>query len=254
MSTPVITENSAHDEVSLLLPWYVNGTLGSRQKALVNEHVRSCIACRRELATECRTLDAFRNESPLDHSVIAGFERLHCRITARTAPHSRRSVSAAAGSAWTRVLDVARTFTGARLRTALVAVPLAAIAIAFGLRQIPQLQSPDRVYVDTGTASAVDGYQTLSSPIAGVANPDDVQMIFTRGTSIEAIEGLLESLPAKIVDGPNSAGVYTVRLLDVSAESERQAAILALRDRQEVFFAEPAQPMSVSNPGKAQPQ
>jgi hypothetical protein len=126
------------------------------------------------------------------------------------------------------------------------------VAFAFGLNQVLQLQSTDSGY--SGSKSVVDGYQTLSSPIATVAKPEDVQLMFTRGTSIEAIEGLLESLPATIVDGPSSAGVYTVRLLGVSTQGERQAAILDLRSRQEVLFAEPAQPMSVSGPEKAQPR
>lgn len=254
MTTREITESYPHDEVLLLLPWYINDSLGGRQKALVDEHVRSCIVCRRELATEARTLAAFRNESPLDQSVNAGFERLHGRIAARAAHRSRRSIYGTAGLAWTRVLDVARTFSGSRLRTALIALPLVAMAIAFGLTQIQPLQPPGSEYLDSRTASAVDGYQTLSNPIEGVATPDDVQLIFARGTSIGTIEGLLESLPAKIIAGPNGAGVYTVRLLGVSADSERQAVILGLRGRQEVFFAEPAQPMSVSNPEKAQPR
>lgn len=252
MSIRVSNRNSVHDEVHLLLPWYVNGSLGSRQKALVNEHIRGCITCRRELATESRTLDMFRNESPLDQSMHAGFEHLQSRIAARSATHSRRSVCAAAGLAWNRVLELARTCTAARLQTALVAAPLAVMAIAIGLTQIPQVQSPGSGHPYTGAASAVDGYQTLSRPVARAANPDDIQVIFARGASIETIEDLLESLPANIVNGPDSAGVYTVRLVHVSGESERQAAILALRGRQEVLFAEAAQPLSIPRPGQAQ--
>ena len=244
MSTGLITESFSHDEVLLLLPWYVNGTLGTRQKSLVEEHVRSCITCRRELATEARTLDAFHNASALDQSVNVGFERLCSRIAARSVPHSRRPVAGFASQAWIRALGVARTIAGARLQTALVALPLIAMAVVLGLTQVPRPQLSGSGYAETGTVHAADGYRTLSSRTTGVAKPDDVQIIFTRGTSIETIEGLLESLPAKIVDGPNSAGVYTVRLLGLSAEADRQAAILGLRSRKEIMFAEPAQPMS----------
>ncbi len=252
MSSRAITESTAHDEVILLLPWYVNGTLGSRQKSLVGEHVRSCIACRRELENEVRTLDAFHHASPLDQSVRAGFERLQSRIDARSAPHLGGPVTGVAGQAWMRVTGVARTIAGARLQTALIALPLIATAVVLGMTRIPGLQLSNSGYADTGTALAADGYQTLSSRTTGVASPDDVQLIFTRGTSTDTIDGLLESVPAKIVDGPNSAGIYTVRLLGLSAESDRQAAILGLRSRQEVLFAEPAQPMSISSPYEAQ--
>lgn len=253
MSRRVIIENPPHDEASLLLPWYVNGSLSGRQKTQVEEHVRSCMVCRRELATERRTHEAFCNESPLDQSVHAGFDRLHRRIAAHTTPRSEGSPSTSVGLTWTRIQNMVSSLTGARLTAALAAAPLAVIAIAFGLTLIPQEQSPGSGG-DGYTRAATDGYQTLSSPVAGVANPDDVSVIFTTDTSIETIEGLLDLLPAKIVNGPSGAGVYTVRLLGVSGEDDRQAAILGLRGQQEVSFAEAAQPLSVSNPAGGQPR
>ena len=255
MDTRAIAENSSHDDVSLLLPWYVNGSLNSSQQTLIEEHVRNCMVCRRELMSERRTLDAFRNENPLDQSVHAGFERLHSRIVACSPAPRRKYRSVAVDLTWDRVLDTVRSFTGARLRLALFAAPLAVIAIAFGLARFPLEQPPGSSgYGYTGAAAATDGYRTLSSPVAGAANLNDVSVIFTTGTSIKAIQGLLESLPAEIVDGPNSADVYTVRLLDISGENERQATILGLRGRQEVSFAEAGQPLSVSHPGEAQLQ
>ena len=255
MSTRVTTENSAHENVSLLLPWYVNGTLGSGEKTIVEEHVRSCIVCRRALLTEHRTLDVFRNASPLDQSVQAGFERLQSSIAAHIHPRSRKTLSSAARVYWNRVLDMVRSFTGVRLRSALVAASLAAMALGFALTQFAQQQPlVSSRYEITGAATATDGYHTLSNPVVGAANPDDVQVIFSRGTSTEMIEGLLNVLPAKIIDGPNSAGVYTLRLVGVSTKGERQAAIFGLRDRPQVIFAEAAQPLSVPYQGMAQPQ
>lgn len=248
-----ITEHSLHDEVSVLLPWYVNGTLHGSQKTLVEEHARNCIACRRELAIEARTLAAFRDESPVEQTVHAGFERLHRRITARAASRSRTSPAGTAGLVWNRVLDMLDGFIGARVPSALVAAPLVLVALAVGLLLFP-LQSPPGSDGTGPAAAATGGFQTLSSPAAGTAHPDDVRVVFTRGTSIETIDTLLDSLPAKIIDGPNNAGIYTVRLSGVSGGAGRQAAILGLRSRSDVLFAEAAQPLSQSSATGAQPQ
>ncbi len=220
MSSRVITENFPHDEASLLLPWYVNGSLSGKQKTQVEEHVRGCMVCRRELATERSTLKAFRNESPLDQAVQAGFDRLHSRIATRTSPRSRSLPSAVLRLTWNRIQNMVSPFTGARLTAAMAAVPLVVIAIAFGLTFMPQKQSPGSAgYGSTGSSHtppmAIRPFPVQCPLLAG---PDDVSVIFTTGTSIETIEGLLNLLPAKIVAGPNSAGVYTVRLLGVSGE------------------------------------
>ena len=251
MNTRAITENPSHDDISLLLPWYANGSLDSSQKTLVEEHVRYCMSCRRELVTERRTLEAFHHENPLDQSIQAGFERLNRRIVACTPGHGRKYRPAAVHQIWHRLLDTVRSFKGARLRLALVATPLALIAIGFLLTRLP-LEQPSGSDGHNVNGTATGGYQTLSNPVAGVANPDDVLVIFATGTSIETIKELLDSLPAEFIDGPNSAGVYTVRLLDISGEEERQATIVRLRGEREVSFAEAAQPLSLANPGQAQ--
>src|SRR5262249_52487844 len=45
-STPMSTE---HERAGALLPWYVNATLSTQESALVEEHLRSCLACRQEV-------------------------------------------------------------------------------------------------------------------------------------------------------------------------------------------------------------
>ncbi|HEY6131128.1 MAG TPA: hypothetical protein VIV27_03880, partial [Halioglobus sp.] len=237
-------ETSVHEDVSLLLPWYVNSTLGEGQRTAVEEHLRNCIVCRRELAIEHKTLDLFRNTSTLDQSVQAGFERLHRRIAERTSPRPRKHQAGAANLAWNRALQTIRSLVGKRLPSALLVASLAVITVSVALtyfaREQPQPNS--------------DNYHTLSSPAVGVVNRDDVQVIFAPGTSLETIEELFQSLPARIIAGPNSTGIYTVRLLNMTADRDRQTAILELRDQPQIIFAEAAMPLPDSNRAEAQPQ
>jgi hypothetical protein len=42
--------NAAHAELTLLLPWYVNGTLGAADRDRVLEHLSSCAECREDVS------------------------------------------------------------------------------------------------------------------------------------------------------------------------------------------------------------
>jgi hypothetical protein len=103
-------EHSIHDEVSLLLPWYVNGSMEESQKAVIEGHIHSCIACRRALSTEYRTLDMFRNESPLDQSVQAGYARLHNRIAARAPAPVHAQSTRSVQNVWHRFVSAFGSF------------------------------------------------------------------------------------------------------------------------------------------------
>jgi len=42
--------NAAHAEITMLLPWYVNGTLGAADRDRVLEHLSSCTKCREDVS------------------------------------------------------------------------------------------------------------------------------------------------------------------------------------------------------------
>ncbi len=42
--------NATHAELTMLLPWYVNGTLGAADRERVLEHLSSCADCREEVS------------------------------------------------------------------------------------------------------------------------------------------------------------------------------------------------------------
>ena len=72
--------HTAHREVEMLLPWYVNGTLQGEELDLVPHHLRVCIVCRRELALQQRTSRAIRNSSIINLLPQLSFSRLMRRI------------------------------------------------------------------------------------------------------------------------------------------------------------------------------
>lgn len=54
-----------HDELNLLLPWYVNGTLAEDESAAVEAHVKACESCRSDLALLQDMNDAVQDAQPV---------------------------------------------------------------------------------------------------------------------------------------------------------------------------------------------
>lgn len=52
------------DEVKLLLPWYVNGTLSSEERSTVADHLDNCVECRDGVLELRRMSTAIENEQP----------------------------------------------------------------------------------------------------------------------------------------------------------------------------------------------
>jgi anti-sigma factor RsiW len=249
MNTNDLTGNTEHDEIAVLLPWYVNGSLNTEERIQVDDHVRRCLTCRRELALERRILEAFHSESPLDQSADAAFERLHDRIAGRVRRSGRsRFDDLVLALRRLRAVATGRTWPG--LRQALIALPV--VALVFGLVLV-NIESVD-VHLTGGAGPGERGYHTLSGANSVAANIDDIHVIFARGTDSARITQILQSLDAGIVGEPNSAGAYTVRLSGVKDEREREAALAVLRNQREVVFAEPAQPLAVPEPREGTPK
>ena len=90
-----------HDEVRMLIPWLVNGTLSESEASLVRAHVEGCSACRADLALhETMRLAVIRDEatpivpSASAHSLLNEFTLRDRRARARY-PSRRIAVAAA---------------------------------------------------------------------------------------------------------------------------------------------------------------
>ena len=75
-------DDSAHRTADEMLPWFVNGTLEGAEWAAVEEHVRECARCRRELdlLKQLQTVCAIDEPIP---DATPSYCRLHERIAGR---------------------------------------------------------------------------------------------------------------------------------------------------------------------------
>ena len=65
---------AGHDEIAMMLPWYVNGTLGAGERDAVAAHLDVCAACREALA-DCVAMHAAvaaDGATPIPPAVSAG--------------------------------------------------------------------------------------------------------------------------------------------------------------------------------------
>lgn len=205
-----------HEECVLLFPWYINQTLDDEEATRVRAHLNECSACRRELA-ELSALVAQLVSEPMS-GLVRG----------RTVPPVGKYLSPAvpvrAGAIGWRRRFMPRTHSR-RVRYATAAAVLL-VAIPLGVRLLHTWLAAD--------------YRTLASPAPVTTEVGDLRLVCARDLPWERIQALVREVGGHIVDGPNSAGAYTVRLGRAGKPADLAAALAWLRGREGVVLAEPA--------------
>jgi len=200
-------ESSSHAAVDALLPFYVNATLEGEELALVEQHVRGCDKCQREVENLRAIFDA-------------------CAALALP-PVARRGEPAplreVAGRAPQRGL-------GARIRNGLQTTqPFTRWLLAAQLAAIVVL----------GTLLAADprdaaSYRTLGNANPSAQSPEAVAVIFDPAATESEMRRIVLRVGARIVDGPTTTDAF---VLEVPAGRMEQT-LQALRTEHAVRLAE----------------
>jgi len=206
-----VTEAAAlsHARAFEVLPWLINGTLAGDEREAVEQHVRACIVCRRELKEQQRLHAAVRARRTVDVSAEAGFDRLDRELDA---------VPGAAPSPWQIRYRAAAPFAAA------AAAGVALLGILLWFTPLPDL--------DRG------GYETLATAPAEGALLD---VVFADETTAAQMQELLDRIDGEIVAGPTELGRYSVRVATDQpdrAKLDKLLGVLAADPR--IRFAGPA--------------
>lgn len=182
---------SAHQEVTLLLPWYVNGTLNEQEMATVDAHLEHCAECRDALHTdlqEARWLHSSGNHAQSHDERVAALvarrgrefkalkHTLQPRTPASTGPRRRLRASS---------------------RLPLTMAALVTIALALPLGWLARTPEPN-VYELRTTKLATE------SPV--------MQVVFKDGTSSEDIRLLIRA-SGTLLGEPSAYGIYRIALV-----------------------------------------
>jgi hypothetical protein len=203
-------DDPEHGEATKLLPWLVNGTLGSVERAKVERHLAQCAACTHELE-HLRVLQAYIARDDGDPLLTHGLARIRARLDMEAATGPRRSLQWIARQ-WGRTSPWVR---GAVLTQAAVLGLLMAILLSWPAPQY---------------------YSTLGTTPVRQSKDTEFVVVFNDKLSEREIRILVLRLHARIVDGPSPAGAYTLQV----TQGDRLAVLAALRQNSSVIFAEPA--------------
>jgi putative zinc finger protein len=198
-----VSEPIRHERVFELLPWLVNGSLETREREAVEEHLRTCLPCRRELKAQRRLQEVLRTQPAVHISPQTGFDDLNRQMA--VGPRGRLN----------------RQSLGPIARFASVATAgVALLAVLLWLAP---------------TERGSDVYRTLAAP--AVASGARVDLIFVQSTTAAQMQAVLDELGGEIAAGPTDLGRYTVQLDREASEAEITALLERLRNDPRVRFA-----------------
>ena len=198
----------SHEELNLLLPWYLNGTLDAEEKEIVTKHLSDCSLCHMEMEELklLRTTIVEANEAQ-NEMLSVPVERMEMKIMDRidsfeesTHQETQRVPIAESESIWSKVQGL---FDGIAMPS-LSPVGMAALfviqfAIILGLASTLLFNEPEYEVLSVNTQSVQDLGPTIMISFQGSATEKEIRT-------------LLSSIEGTIIDGPKAGGLYVIEL------------------------------------------
>ncbi len=223
------TISKDHQELSPLLPWYVNKSLQELELKAVQGHVNVCLACRRELIQLTKLAQAVKHESALDSVESAAFARLKIRLHGEqpkpeTARDSIPQQPTKALSNVKQFKPAAKSWVGTtwfRPGLAMAATVLLSVVLV-----MPYFQTD---------------YRTLSNgqPEKSIT-ANEIRVVFANDVATLHKNEIVGRFHGQITDSPTAQGVYTVRLQQPVDAKQALAVVESLKKDPNIIFAEPA--------------
>jgi hypothetical protein len=212
-------ETCGRPEFGLQLPWLANGRLSHAERARLEEHVRDCELCARELASQRLMCQVLTEPERITYAPGPSFRKLMERIDGREpARPSERRFSRA------RVL-AAPGYAAAWRPPGLAWAATFLLLVGFSGLAATTYRWSQPAYV-THTAPA---------PLT----PDVLHIAFVRSLSIGEVEESLRSAGARVVEGPGSTGIFGVTPVGGDASAQLRDLAARLRADPRVRWVEP---------------
>jgi len=214
----IATDDPAlHEEAWLALPFLANGRLSQAERDKFEPHVRGCAACREELAFQRLLCNALTEPDRVTYAPGPSFRKLMERIDSATPPTRK----AGEQPRTTPTLARARKRRWSAANVSLWRPPGLAWAASFVLM----------VGLGAVLVTANRSAQPLDAPLYKThtdqsnAAPNVLHIAFYSTVTIREAEEALRSTGARIVDGPDSVGIFGV----TPGASKKDLRVLAAR-------------------------
>jgi len=192
-----VSQPITHSRAFELLPWLVNGSLGAAERDAVEQHVRSCLSCHRELKEQQHLRAALRAQPAVHISPQTGFEKLARALEGEPVLGERAAP---------------RRFEGLLRFTAVAAA--GALVVAGLLWLAPARHDP----------RSDAAYGTLAS--GPEASRGELDIVFVQSITAAEMQSLLMEIDGSVIAGPTGAGRYRVRLDDRSLTDAQLDALV----------------------------
>src|SRR5579871_3397880 len=199
-----VNQTERHAEVWLLLPWLANGRLAGLDRERVEEHVRRCSDCKRELEAQRLMCDALTEPDRVTYAPGPSFRKLMERIDnspapERLAPQVQPTPRRRAGDSLAARLGHVSLWRPPGLAWA------ASFLFLFGVTGA----------MVTAYHWSAPVYQTHTDAPTGA--PNVLHIALNRTVPVGEVAELLRTAKAKIVEGPGDTGILGVVPADTAA-------------------------------------
>jgi hypothetical protein len=215
MTNNRVSGDCEHQEVSALIPWYVNSRLSESERLKVDAHIADCAACRADVLVEQQLFEAIKGAPTVEYMPAASLKRLQERLD------GLQSVAPVADAA-----PVVRIRSGWPKRV-LMAASVAVMAISISLLLA------DR-WVQFRAQQAAPKYRTVTSSTPH-ARDEVIRAVFAPTITLIELQAILDEAELRIVSGPSEAGVYS---LAAKSNLPVRSSLALLRQHPTVRFAE----------------
>lgn len=222
---------SDHQELSQLLPWYVNKSLQGTELKAIETHLSVCLVCKRELIQLQKLAQAVIQEGSLDSAEQASFSRLKMRLHGHqhVQPEQRKDVVSG---------NVRQLSQPKKQRWAFTAITHPTLAMAAAVLLSVTVLMPRFVDKDMQLGSS---FRTLSDgKQENGISANEIRVVFAENVDQQQKNKILERVHGQVIDAPTAQGVYTVRLDRDIAAKHLLDVVELLRQDSSVIFAEPA--------------
>lgn len=232
--TPI--SDSVHQKTWELLPWYINNTLESPLRQLVDQHLEQCKDCRKELKEQQLLAQHVQQQDELSLSPQQSFSKLMKRIDANE--QTRHDSHQSEPGSFSLLSYVRTLWTNVQQTPSPTRWILAAqtVAIVFLLGNI--------LWVSTPLVDNTPGFETMSNGQASLITHARIRIVFSDTSTEKDIRQILTRINARIIDGPSASGVYTLAVTNGQETSREDLIEISrqLRLNHGVPFAEPVFP------------
>lgn len=234
---------TAHQELSQLLPWYVNKTLQGAEYKAVEKHLSVCLTCKRELIQLQKLAQAVIQDGALDSAEQASFSRLKKRLHSgqqfdfqslpQHGQHGHRENRNTSSSGMVTPLSTAKKFGWKNNLLSRSVLAMAAVMLLSLSVLMPR-------YIENDMQQG-NNFRTLSDGKQESISANEIRVVFAEGVNQQQKSNILERVHGQFAtDNPTAQGVYTVRLEQDMAAKHLLDVIELLRKDSSVIFAEPA--------------